>query len=221
MRNSSLWRVKPYLRPYVARMVLMTVLAAAGLGAGTLVPFVVKGVIDGPLARGERRGVALLAGCALVLGLFESSSAFIRRYIAGNVSLGLETKLRDDLYAHLQRLPVSFHDEWQSGQLLSRAMSDCRIIRRFFGFGLVFFVVNIVTFTAVIVLMIRLDPVLAGVTTLSAIPLVWLSRRFEKDYLEVSLRVQDETGDLATLIEEGATGFRTIKKLLSNSRFDK
>lgn len=211
MRNSSLWRVKPYLRPYVGRMVLMTVLAGAGLGAGTLVPFVVKGVIDGPLARGERRGVLLLAACALLLGLFESGSAFCRRYTAGNVSLGLETTLRDDLYRHLQRLQVSFHDEWQSGQLLSRAMSDCRIVRRFFGFGLVFFVVNIVTFVAALALMMQLDPVLAGVTMLSAVPLFWLSRRFEKDYLEVSRRVQDESGDLATLVEEGATGIRTIK----------
>ena len=38
--------------------------------------------------------------------------------------LGLETAIRDDLYRHLQRLPMSFHDEWQSGQLLSRATTD-------------------------------------------------------------------------------------------------
>src|SRR5688572_12013363 len=98
-------------------MALMTLLAGLGLGAGTVVPFVIKAVIDGPLARGDRSGILLLALCALALGLFESIAAFSRRYTVGNVSLGLETKLRDDLYAHLQRLPVSFHDEWQSGQL--------------------------------------------------------------------------------------------------------
>ncbi|HEX7168174.1 MAG TPA: ABC transporter ATP-binding protein [Acidimicrobiales bacterium] len=211
MRNAALWRVKPYLRPYVGQMVLMTVLAAAGLGAGTVVPFVIKGVIDGPLARGDRNGIFLLALCALALGGFESLAAFSRRYTAGNVSLGLETKLRNDLYAHLQRLPVTFHDEWQSGQLLSRAMSDCRLIRRFFGFGLVFFVVNAVTFVTVVVLMFRLNATLAAATLLSAVPLAWLSRRFERDYLIVSREVQDQEGDLTTRIEEGATGIRTIK----------
>ena len=211
MRNAALWRVKPYLRPYLGQMVLMTVLGLAGLGAGTAVPFVVKGVIDGPLARGERGGIVLLALCALALGLFESLAAFSRRYTAGNVSLGLETRLRNDLYAHLQRLPVSFHDEWQSGQLLSRAMSDCRLIRRFFGFGLVFFVVNTVTFAVVVTMMFRLNVLLACVTLVSAVPLALLSRRFESDYLIVSRKVQDQDGDLTTLIEEGATGIRTIK----------
>jgi ATP-binding cassette subfamily B protein len=211
VRNSTLWRVRPYLRPYLGQMLLMTALAGLGLGAGTVVPLVVKGVVDGPLARGERSGILLLAGCAFALGLLESAAAFVRRYTAGNVALGLETRLRDDLYAHLQRLPVSFHDEWQSGQLLSRAMSDCRIIRRFFGFGLVFFVVNVITFLAVVGLMFRLDPLLAGVTFLSAVPLISLSRRFEREYLVVSRLVQDQDGDLTTLIEEGATGIRTIK----------
>ena len=189
----------------------MTTLAATGLGAATVTPLVVKSVIDGPLARGERSGIVLLSLCVLALGLLESLAAFFRRYTAGNVALGLETKLRDDLYAHLQRLPVSFHDEWQSGQLLSRAMSDCRIIRRFFGFGLVFFVVNVLTFVAVVGLMLRMNVLLAGVTAVSAIPLLLLSRRFEREYLVVSRLVQDQDGDLTTKIEEGATGIRTIK----------
>ncbi|MBW3650187.1 MAG: ABC transporter ATP-binding protein/permease [Actinobacteria bacterium] len=211
MRKSALWRVHPYLRPYLGQMVFTTVVAGGGLALGVAIPLVVKAVIDGPLARGDRRGILVLAGCALALGLVESLAAFTRRLSAGRVALGLERRLRDDLYAHLQRLPIAFHDNWQSGQLLSRAMSDCRIIRRFFGFGLVFFVVNIVTFVIVLVLMVRLHAVLAGITALSAIPLLVLSRRFEARYLAVSRRVQDLDGDLTTLVEEGATGIRVIK----------
>ncbi|HUP86615.1 MAG TPA: ABC transporter ATP-binding protein [Acidimicrobiales bacterium] len=211
MRDHALWRVRPYLKPYLGQLVAATLLASAGLGAATLVPLVVKAVIDGPLARGDRRGIFWLALCVLVLGLLESLSAFSRRLTAGKVALGLETELRNDLYAHLQRLQVSFHDDWQSGQLLSRAMTDCRVIRRFFGFGIVFFGVNIITFLAVLAMMFRLNPMLAGVTALSAIPLVVMSLRFERQYLIVSRRVQDQDGDLTTLIEEGATGIRVIK----------
>jgi len=211
MRNSALWRVKPYLRPYYGQLVAATLLASMGLGAATVIPLLTKAVIDGPLARGDRRGIALLALCTLGFGLLESFSAFTRRLTAGKVSLGLETTLRNELYAHLQRLPVAFHDNWQSGQLLSRAMSDCRIIRRFFGFGIVFFVVNIITFVAVLGLMFRLNPLLAGITALSAIPLIVMSLQFERKYLIVSRRVQDQDGDLTTRIEEGATGIRVIK----------
>ncbi len=211
MRSSALWRLKPYLRPHYGRLVLMTVVAGAGLGAATLVPLVVKAVIDGPVARGERSGIWLLALAALGLGLFESVAAFLRRYTSGNLAIGLETSLRSDLYAHLQRQPVAFHDGWQSGQLLSRALTDVKVIRRFFGFGLVFLVVNLFTFAVVLVLMVRLEPLLAGITALSAVPLLALSRRFEREYLAVSRQVQDRHGDLATLVEESALGIRVIK----------
>jgi ATP-binding cassette subfamily B protein len=211
VRNSALWRVRPYLRPYLGQLISATLLASAGLGAATLVPLVVKAVIDGPLARGDRRGILYLSLAVLALGLLECLSAFIRRLAAGKVALGLETELRNDLYRHLQRLQVSFHDDWQSGQLLSRAMTDCRVIRRFFGFGVVFFGVNLLTFVAVLVMMCKLNPTLAGITALSAVPLVVMCRRFEQQYLIVSRRVQDQDGDLTTLIEEGATGIRVIK----------
>jgi ATP-binding cassette subfamily B protein len=211
MRSSALWRLKPYLRPHYGRLALMTAVAGAGLGAATLVPLVVKAVIDGPVARGERNGIWLLALAALALGLFESIAAFTRRYTSGNLAIGLETALRSDLYAHLQRQPVAFHDRWQSGQLLSRALTDVKVIRRFFGFGLVFLVVNLFTFSLVLVLMVRLEPLLAGITALSAVPLVILSRRFEREYLVVSRQVQDRDGDLATIVEESAVGIRVIK----------
>lgn len=192
-------------------MALTIALAAGGLAAGVVVPLVIKAVIDGPLARGDRQGIVLLAGCALALGLVESLAAFTRRLSSGRVALRLETELRDDLYAHLQRLPIAFHDDWRSGQLLSRAMSDCRIIRRFFGFGIVFLIVNTVTFAIVLILMVRLHPLLTAVTAASAVPLLVMSRRFEAQYLAVSRRVQDQDGDLTTLAEEGATGIRVIK----------
>ncbi len=49
------------------------------------------------------------------------------------------------------------------------------------------------------------------VVAAAAVPIVWLSMRFEKQYVVVSRRVQDEQGDLATLAEEGAVGIRVIK----------
>ena len=211
MRANTLWRLRPYLRPHYGRMVFMVAAAGSGLGAATLVPLVIKAVIDGPVTAGRPEGIPLLALAALSLGLFETLAAFTRRFIAGNLAIGLETSLRSDLYAHLQRLPVAFHDRWQSGQLLSRALTDVRVIRRFFGFGLVFLVVNSFTFVIVIVLMVRLEPVLAGITALSAVPLLLLSRRFERKYLTVSRQVQDHEGDLATLVEESATGIRVVK----------
>jgi len=119
--------------------------------------------------------------------------------------------MRHDLYERLQQLPMSFHSKWGSGQLLSRATTDLAAIRRFSGFGLLFLIINILQVTAVTVVLLNMYWPLGLVVAATAAPIVWLSMRFEKSYVVVSRRVQDEQGDLATLFEEGAVGIRVIK----------
>jgi ATP-binding cassette, subfamily B, bacterial len=153
------------------------------------------------------RWAAVAAGIALV----EVFLAFSRRYLLTLVSTGLETELRDDLYAKLQRLDVGFHDKWQSGQLLSRAMTDLSIMRRFVGFGAIFFVLITVQVVAIFGILLFLDLPLALLTFVAAIPVVWLCHRFEQQYMKIVRRIQDQTGDLTTTIEEGAKGIRVLK----------
>lgn len=214
MRGSSpraLWRVRPYLRPYAAQLATMVVISLAAIVAGLGVPLVIRRIVDGPIARGERDALLSLALLVLALGLIEAGLAFLRRWIQGAAANGFERSLRDDLYAHLQTLPAAFHDRWHSGQLLSRAMADLSVIRRFVGFGLVFLIVNTITFLLVIALLFRMYPPLALVTAASALPLAFLSSRFKRTYTAVSRRVQDQQGDLTTLAEEAATGIRVVK----------
>ena len=78
---------------------------------------------------------------------------FIRRWIVSKATLGVETDIRVQLYAKLQRLPLAFHSRWASGQLLSRITSDLSIIRRFLGFGLVFLGVNILQIVVVVAIL--------------------------------------------------------------------
>jgi ATP-binding cassette subfamily B protein len=192
-------------------MVLMVVTAFVGIGAGILIPLVTRAVIDGPVRHGDRGRLLPLGLLALAFGVVEAFLAFVRRWVQSYAALGIETSIRDDLYAHLQRLPVSFHDRWQSGQLLSRATTDLGVLRRFLGFGLVFLITNVATFVTIVFLLIRLYAPLGLLVAASAVPILWLSAAFERSYAEVARRVQDQQGDLTTHIEEGATGIRVIK----------
>jgi ATP-binding cassette subfamily B protein len=192
-------------------MVLMIVTAFVGIGAGILVPIMTKAVIDGPVASGERSRLLPLGLLALLFGVIEAFLAFVRRWVQSYAALGIESTIRNDLYAHLQRLPVAFHDKWQTGQLLSRATTDLGVLRRFLGFGLVFLITNIATFLTIVALLVNLYWPLGLVVMASALPLMWLSASFEREYAEVSRRVQDEQGDLATHVEEAATGIRVVK----------
>ncbi len=208
---ASLWRMREYVRPYAKQMVVMILTALVGVATAVMVPLVIRRVIDGPLADGDRAGLVPLVWLALALGVAEAGLAFWRRWVQSTMALHMERDVRDALYAHLQSLPPSFHDRWHSGQLLSRMTSDLSAIRRFVSFGLVFLVVNIGWFVAICSLLVHLDRALGLIVSASLIPVALACVRFGRQFSTVSRRVQDEQGDLATSVEEAATGVRVIK----------
>ena len=189
----------------------MVTTALAGIGVAIAIPLVIKSLIDGPITNGEIDPVLPLGLLVLALGVLEAFLTWWRRWIQSNAVLNVETEMRRELYAHLQALPMSFHSRWQSGQLLSRATTDLSAIRRFFGFGMLFLFINILQVTAVTVVLLAMYWPLGLVVACTAAPIVWLSMRFEKEYVVVSRRVQDEQGDLATRAEEAAVAIRVIK----------
>lgn len=207
----SLWRLRSYLRPHRGALVIMLTTALAGIGVAIAIPLVIRALIDGPVTDGEIDPVLPLGLLVLALGVLEAFLTWWRRWVQSDAVLNVETAMRRDLYAHLQALPMSFHNQWQSGQLLSRATTDLSSIRRFFGFGMLFLLINILQVTAVTVVLLAMYWPLGLVVAFTAAPIVWLSMRFEKEYVVVSRRVQDEQGDLATRAEEAAVAIRVIK----------
>jgi ATP-binding cassette subfamily B protein len=208
---TSLWRLRGYLVPYRARFILMIVFAALGVGATIVVPLLTKAVIDGPIADSDRRGLYTLGAFAIALGIVEAALIFARRWIVTKGTLGVETGIRTDMYAKLQRLPMSFHGRWESGQLLSRIMNDLSTTRRFLGFGALFILMNIVQILVVTGILLHMYWPLGLVVLASIVPIAYLCQSNERKYVLLSRQVQDETGDVASSVEESAHGFRVIK----------
>ena len=218
--RSALWRAREYLRPYYGQLVLMLAAALIATGAEIAIPLLTKAAIDGPIASAARSGAGhgygllfVIGAAALALGMIEVALNMFRRWTQASAVAGLEQSMRDDLYQHLQRLEPGFHESWQSGQLLSRATTDLSAIRRFAGFGIIFMVVNVVSFVVIISLLIRLSPLLGLLTAGVFAPVTALCLRFERRYRVLSRRVQDQQDDLATNVEEAAAGIRVLKAL--------
>ncbi|MFJ4676018.1 MULTISPECIES: ABC transporter ATP-binding protein [unclassified Kitasatospora] len=207
----SLLRLWPYARE--ARWRIFGSMAAAGLASLSVlaVPVVLRRIVDGPVAHRELSALWPLAGLLLLLGVAEAVLFGVRRVIVARPLARVETRLRGELFAKLQRLPISFHDRWPSGQLLSRATSDLFVLRLFLAFPLVFLVVNSTVFLTGTALMFALDWRLALITVLPAIPLLYFTRRFEAGYSAASRLAQDQNGDLATVVEESVLGIRVLK----------
>ena len=212
------------MRPYLGLVAIFAVSQLGSLIAAASIPKVIQYIIDGPIAHHQLGQMLPAATLLVAIGLLEFVFIFLRRNYSGVASLRMETDLRNDFYAHLQGLQVAFHDNWQSGQLLSRAIADIATVRRFVSFGLIWFLQTIVTFGLVFVLMLGLDWQLALVVVACMVPIAYFSTKFHDKYKLIARRLQDQQGDLTTIIEEMATGVRIIKafgrKPLIQKRFE-
>ena len=152
------------------------------------------------------RWTLLIIGAGLIAGVFTG----FRRYIAFREARLTETNLREEMFAHLQRLHFSFHDEAQTGQLMSRANTDLQQIQSM--------IVNIpITFSnativvAVTVILLSTNFVL-GVLALVCLPFVnVIARKFFQHLHPAVMAIQASSAEVATVVEETVSGIRVVK----------
>lgn len=204
-------RVYPFARK-ASRRILLGMIAAllAGIVA-LLIPQVLRSLVDGPLKSGDSSQIWPAVGVVLALGVLEAVLIALRRWFVLQPGTHVEAAMRNALYTRLQDLPVSFHDRWPSGQLLSRAISDLNLIRRWISFGIVLLIVNILTIVVGFVFLVEISWILGAIFVVCSIPLWIYGYVFESKYSTVARRSQDQAGDLATAVEESVHGIRVLK----------
>ncbi|WP_328224048.1 ABC transporter ATP-binding protein [Streptomyces sp. NBC_00310] len=207
----TLLRLWPYVRPVRARLSVAAFVAIVASCVGLFIPLVLKWMVDGPVADRDPAGVWLGALYLLLLGLTEALLFGLRRWLVARPLAGVEASMRADLYRHLQRLPVAFHDRWASGQLLSRGTTDLMLLRMFLAFPLTFLLVNAVTIVVGVIIMLAQDWTLGLVILGPVVPVIVTCVLFERKYAAVARLAQDQVGDLTTVVEESVLGIRIIK----------
>ncbi|MEU7071618.1 ABC transporter ATP-binding protein [Streptomyces narbonensis] len=207
----TLLRLWPYVRPVRVRLFTAAVVAIVASCLSLVIPLVLKWMVDGPITDRDPGGVWLGALYLLLLGIAEAVLFGYRRWLVARPLSGVEARMRSDLYRRLQRLPISFHDRWASGQLLSRGTTDLMLVRMFLAFPLTFLLVNGVTILAGYVLLLAQDWSLGLVLLTPVVPLVIVCSLFERRYGAVARRAQDQVGDLTTVVEESVLGIRIVK----------
>ena len=207
----ALARLVPFARPALPRLITG---AFVGLGAALAslgIPLVLQWVIDGPLLSGDRSLIVWATLGVLALGVLEALLVFFRRMLVLVPSTAVEYAVRQSFTERLLRLPVAFHDRWQSGQLLSRMMQDISMIRRWLAFGAILLLINVTTIVVGTALLFRWHWSLGVVFVVCSIPIWVMGYRFERRYGALSRRSQDQVGDLATAVEESVHGIRVLK----------
>ena len=173
---ATFWRLLGFLRPYRGGVIASFLLAAAAMGTGVLVPYLI-----GQTVNDIRDGGVNLWPLALAVagaGVLRLAFSVTRRLVAGRVSLGVEYDLRNRMYQHLQALELAFFDGQQTGQLMSRSTVDLQAVRFFLGYGLIFIMQSLLTIVIAATVMFVVDPGLAAVSLAPMPFVIWIAFRY-------------------------------------------
>ncbi|HWO40963.1 MAG TPA: ABC transporter ATP-binding protein [Candidatus Eisenbacteria bacterium] len=150
---------------------------------------------------------ALIAAAAVAQGVVRTYS----RALIFNAGRNVEYDLRNDLFAHLQKLPPSFYHSWRTGDLMSRVINDISAVRVMLGPGILNVVNAPLYFVYALVLMLTID-VWMTIAALSPSPLlIVLARRFRGRIMKASLEVQQEMSVLSSHVQENLSGMHVVK----------
>jgi len=199
-----------YLRPYRAQLWGSLVFAWAAMGMTVLIPWLVGEAVNA-VEDGNQPDLLPLALAIVGAGILRLGLTVVRRVIAGKVSLAVEFDLRQQFYAHLQRLDLSFFDSQQTGQLMSRATVDLQSIRFFLGYGLIFITQNLLTITLAAAVMIVVNPLLALVALIPAPFVIVAATRYSQISRPAQQEVQQRIAELTAEAEENVSGIRIVK----------
>lgn len=212
---ASIRRLYPYVKPAMPRMIggLLSALGAslAALAIPRVLEYVVDGPLTGSLGSGDLSALVWPVLLMLGLGVAEAGLVLLRRSLVMFPGTRIEANLRMVLFRHLQDLPIAFHDRWPGGQLLSRMVGDLGLLRRWLVFGLLQLVVSVVTILVGVAILLTTAGWLGLIYLAGAIPVTVIAFRFSRRYRVIARLSQDQSGDLATTVEESVHGIRVLK----------
>ncbi|QNG39344.1 ABC transporter ATP-binding protein [Geodermatophilaceae bacterium NBWT11] len=190
---------------------LVGAFAAALLGSviAAGVPLVVRAVVDDVVAGGTG-SVAAYVWLLVAAGAVRFGAGFVRRFLAGRLSLDVQYDMRNDVATALSRLDGPAQDRLQTGQVVSRSISDVTLVQ-----GLLAFLPNLagnaLLFVASIVVMAWLSPLLTLVALAVGPALWWLALRSRRDLFPANWAAQQQAGAVAGDVEAAVTGVRVVK----------
>ena len=207
----ALWRSMRLLKPYwyMAAGMLQSLLIATG--AMLVVPRLSQAIIDQGIARGNGRLILWLSLAMVGMAVLRALFQFAQGALAARTAQGIAFDLRNALYEKIQSLSFSYHDQVQTGQLLTRATSDVEIVQRFVGQGSVMFLSAVLMMVGAMALLFTLNWRLALVMV-AVIPVTFgIFGFFARRAMPLFKEVQARLSRLNVVLQENLAGVRVVK----------
>ena len=208
---ATLARLIPYAGKTIPRLMLGVLVGIAAHMFALALPQVLRNLVNGLEQNLNIEFLLGSVGLFLLFGASEAVLVLLRRWLVLEPGTQVEARMRNHLYEKLQKLPISFHDQWPSGQLLSRSVQDLGLLRRWISFGFVLLIANIVMIAVGLGILFNTHWMLGTILLISSLPFWIRGFNYQREYGLASRQSQDQAGDLATNVEESVHGIRVLK----------
>ena len=212
------WRQRVYLGGAYLAMAASTV-------SVMFLPILLGRAIDTALESGQSSRLLLLAGAIMLVSAMRGLFGYAQTYLSESVSQRAAFDIREDFFRKLQSLSFGFHDKQQTGNLMSKATADVDAVRMFVSMGMVRGLSIFLTIGVAGGLMLATNWRL-GLVSMAFVPIVvWRALTMSRKLRPTWMRVQEETGNLTTVLQESLAGIRVVKafggRKYEEDKFDK
>jgi ATP-binding cassette subfamily B multidrug efflux pump len=206
-----------YMRAYKGRLALALVATFTVTATTLAMPYLTKVVVDTTIAQGDLRGLALISLLYLALNGLYWLASYWQGYLSTWVGQHVVHAIRHDLYAHVLRQPVAFHEQERVGQISSRLTHDVNALAEVASSGALNLVNDLLTLAGIVTIMALLD-VRLTLVTLTSIPVVMVSMGYLGKQMRLAYQhVQQAIADVNAGVEQGVAGMRVVQSLSRES----
>jgi ATP-binding cassette subfamily B protein len=207
----TLLRILPYYRNYRWLMALGYLAVIGNAVFNLTVPWLIGVGVDRGVAQGDMNQLFVVSILIVLASAARGLCAFAQNYLGETAAQGGSYELRRALYAHVQQLSFSFHDQAQTGDLLTRSMSDVEQLKNFMGRGVLMIFNLLLLVVGVAIALLAMNWKLALLSLVMLPLLYWRAAHYSQSIRPLFRAVQDQVAKVATLVQDNAAGARVVK----------
>ena len=215
--KKTLRRLLSYLKPYRFMMIVVVICILVSALASAVSSYSLQPLIRDyitPLKGQQDPDFAPLIVFLLCLGgvyLLGIVSSFLYTFLMAKVGQGAQKKIRDDMFRHMQKLPIRYFDSHPAGDIMSRYTSDIDTLRQMITQALPNCISSVATMVAVLVFMLKASLILTGVMVFTVFGILMITKAVAKRSAKFFVGQQRSLGKVNGYVEEMISGQRVVK----------
>jgi ABC-type multidrug transport system fused ATPase/permease subunit len=215
-KYKHLWQ---YLRPYwhleLVTFFIMAIIVGLSLALPRAIQYMIDSLIPNMIGQsaGARDFTPIIIFGLVLVGIYLGNVLFswLRDYLAGYIGANIICNMRSEMFLHLERLSLKFHQDHQVGEIMSRLLSDVSRIQSLLSETLLMFLTNILMLVGILAYLLHTNWLLTLIAVIPVPLTVLASDRYGKRINSIITTLQETMADLSARVQERLLGVKTVK----------